>query len=90
MRFAARWGSACGLPFNASAYLTAHPQFDWMQQYLKSRPSQPWTEFSAGEKAGTMSVSGLSYGQLCHPLCRNISLSERQSLEIAAFATGYS
>jgi hypothetical protein len=49
MRFAARWGSACGLPFNANAHLTAHPQFDWMQPYLKSRPSQPWTQFRAGE-----------------------------------------
>jgi hypothetical protein len=49
MRFAARWGSGCGRPFNATAYLSAHPQFDWMEQYLKSRQSQPWTEFRAGE-----------------------------------------
>jgi hypothetical protein len=49
MSFAARWGSACGQAFDANAYLTAHPQFDWMQEYLKSRPSQPWTQFRAGE-----------------------------------------
>jgi hypothetical protein len=49
MSFAARWGSACGLPFDANIYLTAHPQFDWMQDFLKNRPSLPWTQFRAGE-----------------------------------------
>jgi Phospholipase B len=49
MSFAARWGSADGTPFDAAAFLTAHPQFDWMDGYLKSRPTQPWTEFKAGE-----------------------------------------
>jgi hypothetical protein len=49
MSFAARWGSACGTPFSAQKYLAAHPQFDWMQQILKDRPTQPWTQFRAGE-----------------------------------------
>jgi hypothetical protein len=49
MSFAARWGSACGRAFDASEYLEAHPQFDWMANILKSRPSEPWTEFKAGE-----------------------------------------
>jgi hypothetical protein len=49
MSFSARWGSACGRPFVAQDYLTAHPQFDWMTDILKSRPSQPWTDFKAGE-----------------------------------------
>jgi len=49
MSFAARWGSACGRAFDAQQYLTAHPQFDWMKDILKSRPSQPWTQFKAGE-----------------------------------------
>jgi len=50
MSFAARWGSACGTPFDAVKFLEQHPQFDWMAGILKSRPSQPWTEFRAGEK----------------------------------------
>jgi len=50
MSFAARWGSACGTAFAAQEFLTAHPQFDWMRGILKSRPSQPWTEFRAGER----------------------------------------
>ena len=50
LSFAARWGSACGTPFDAEKFLAVHPQFDWMQGILKSRPAQPWTEFQAGER----------------------------------------
>jgi len=50
MSFAARWGSACGRAFDAQRFLAEHPQFDWMKGILESRPSQPWTEFRAGEK----------------------------------------
>jgi hypothetical protein len=49
MSFAARWGAACGKAFDARAFLAKHPQFDWMKDTLKSRPSQPWVEFRAGE-----------------------------------------
>jgi len=49
MSFAARWGSADGTAFDAAAFLEAHPQYDWMQGILKSRPVQPWVEFTAGE-----------------------------------------
>jgi hypothetical protein len=49
LSFAARWGSACGRAFDAGKFLAAHPQFDWMQDILASRPSQPWTVFRAGE-----------------------------------------
>ncbi|MDH7502620.1 MAG: hypothetical protein QHJ82_07910 [Verrucomicrobiota bacterium] len=48
MSLAARWGSACGRAFNAEQFLSRHPQFDWMQGILQSRPSQPWTLFRAG------------------------------------------
>jgi hypothetical protein len=47
MTLMARWGSACGKAFDATKFLAAHPQFDWMSGILKSRPSQPWTEFRA-------------------------------------------
>ncbi len=50
MAFAARWGTACGIPFDAAKFLAKHPQFDWMQDILKSRPAQPWVVFRAGEK----------------------------------------
>jgi hypothetical protein len=50
MAFSARWGSACGTPFDAGSFLAEHPQFDWMKDLLKSRPSQPWTVFRAAER----------------------------------------
>jgi hypothetical protein len=49
MSFAARWGTACGTPFSARRFLEAHPQFAWMQDTLKDRPAQPWTQFRVGE-----------------------------------------
>ena len=48
MSFAARWGSACGMPFDAKKFLAEHPQFDWMHDILPSRPAEPWTEVRAG------------------------------------------
>jgi hypothetical protein len=50
MSFAARWGQACGMVFDAKKYLEAHAQFGWINGLLKDRPSQPWTEFRIGEK----------------------------------------
>jgi hypothetical protein len=50
MSFVARWGSACGKAFDAKKFLQEHPQFDWMTGILKSRPTEPWTIFQAGEK----------------------------------------
>jgi hypothetical protein len=50
MSFVARWGAACGKAFNAKKFLKEHPQYDWMKDILKDRPSQPWTVFKAGEK----------------------------------------
>jgi len=49
MSFVARWGSACGMAFNANKFLEEHPQFDWMTGLLRDRPTQPWTIFKAGE-----------------------------------------
>ncbi len=50
MSFSARWGSADGLGFDAEKFLAAHPQFDWMEGVLQSRPAEAWVEFTAGEK----------------------------------------
>jgi hypothetical protein len=49
MSFAARWGTACGMPFVAGKFLTAHPQFEWMSGVLKDRPAEGWAVFRAGE-----------------------------------------
>jgi hypothetical protein len=49
MAFAGRFGAACGMAFDAPAFLKAHPQFGWLEGTLPSRPSQPWAEFRAGD-----------------------------------------
>lgn len=49
MSFSARWGSACGRAFDGEKFLEEHPQYDWLNGMLKSRPTQPWTVFKAGE-----------------------------------------
>jgi hypothetical protein len=50
MSFIARWGAACGTPFDAKKFLEQRPQYDWMNGLLKDRPTQPWTVFKSGEK----------------------------------------
>ena len=39
------FGRADGVPFDAEEFLRLHPQWNWQEGYLESRPSQPWTEF---------------------------------------------
>ena len=40
-----RWGSSCGMPFDAGEFLQKHPQFEHLREFLKDRPSKPWTRF---------------------------------------------
>jgi predicted secreted protein len=49
LSFWARWGSSSGLPFDASDFLAAHPQYDYLEGYLKDRPTQPWSLFRADQ-----------------------------------------
>lgn len=50
MSFWARWGNSSGMPFDASEFLAEHIQFSHLDGYLNDRPSEPWTEFKAGQK----------------------------------------
>jgi hypothetical protein len=52
MSFAARWGAGCGRPFDAKAFLAKQPQFEWIADILKSRPSHPWVIVKAGDRDG--------------------------------------
>ncbi|MBU7048090.1 MAG: hypothetical protein HXS54_16775 [Theionarchaea archaeon] len=49
LSFWARWGNSCGMPFNAEKFLFDHPQWEYLRGYLFDRPSQDWTQFSAGQ-----------------------------------------
>ena len=50
LSFWARWGNSSGMPFDAEKYLAEHIQWDYLDGYLKDRPTQPWTQFTAGKK----------------------------------------
>jgi hypothetical protein len=45
LSFVARWGNSSGMPFDAAAYFTAHPQWNYLEGYVRDRPTQPWTQF---------------------------------------------
>lgn len=47
MEFAARFGRACGIPFDADEFMEVRPQWDWEEGHLKSRPHREWTNFSS-------------------------------------------
>ena len=45
LAFWARWGHPCGRPFDAQAFMLRHPQWNWLNGYMRDRPSWPWTRF---------------------------------------------
>ncbi len=45
MQLLARFGSSCGRAFDADTFFKAHPQFDYLKEFIESRPTQPWTNF---------------------------------------------
>ena len=49
LSFWARWGTSCGMPFDAEKFLNDHPQWNHLRDYLFSRHHQDWTKFSAGQ-----------------------------------------
>lgn len=50
MKFWAKWGSSCDIGFNAKRFLQKHLQYEWLKDYLKDLPAQPWTIFRARKK----------------------------------------
>jgi hypothetical protein len=46
----ARWGRACGTPFVAAQFFADNPQYRWMRDLTKDRPSRNWTEFHWGRQ----------------------------------------
>lgn len=60
LSFWARWGSSSGLPFDASDFLAAHPQYDYLEGYLHDRPTQPWSLFRAGQTAPQLPQSTIT------------------------------
>jgi hypothetical protein len=47
MSFSLRWGSSCGLPFNARMFCDKNRVWDYLLPYLRDRPQQEWTTFNS-------------------------------------------
>ena len=45
MSMCGRWGSSCGIPFDAEKFFDEHRQWITQKPYVDSRPTQPWTDF---------------------------------------------
>ena len=50
MSFSIRWGSSCGIPFDASKFCAKNRVWAYLLPYMHDRPTQPWTLFSAKTK----------------------------------------
>ena len=48
LSFWARYGNSSGTPFSAGKYFEEHPQWNYLEGYIKDRPTQPWTLFEVG------------------------------------------
>ena len=48
--FWAHWGKPCGTDFNASRFLSQHPEYNWQQPRLRDIKAYPWTLFIASPK----------------------------------------
>ena len=49
MKFYAKFGHSCEIPFLAEPFLKKHPEYEWQKPYLQDLPSYPWTIFAAKE-----------------------------------------
>jgi hypothetical protein len=45
MEFVAIFGNSCGMEFDSALFFKKHRQYEKFKDYVKSRPSQPWTSF---------------------------------------------
>ena len=60
MQVLMRYGSSCGMDFNASYFCNMNKQWLYQLPYLMNRPTQPWTLFELDSKSHnkTLSVRG--------------------------------
>jgi hypothetical protein len=50
LEFSARFGRACGIPFDVDEFLEKRPQWEWERGHLKSRPHQEYSTFSMTDR----------------------------------------
>ncbi|KPK90035.1 hypothetical protein AMJ80_08955 [bacterium SM23_31] len=57
MKFHAKFGHSCEIPFLAEPFLNAHPEYKWQEPYLKDFPSYPWTVFKAKDFSSMLDMA---------------------------------
>jgi hypothetical protein len=43
MEFIGRFGSSCDKAFHVNTFIKKHPKYKHLGEFLKNRPTQPWT-----------------------------------------------
>ncbi|MGH3700312.1 MAG: hypothetical protein ACRDRU_21745 [Pseudonocardiaceae bacterium] len=43
LQFEARWGHSCDIGFDGPAFVNKHPQYSWLNGWMKKRDPQEWT-----------------------------------------------
>ncbi len=61
MKFDAKFGHSCEIPFLAEPFLEAHPEYKWQKPYLKDFPSHPWTIFKAKDYSSMIDMIHMKY-----------------------------
>jgi hypothetical protein len=61
MKFHAKFGHSCEIPFLAKPFLQAHPEYKWQEPYLKDFPSFPWTIFKAKDYSSMLDMVHMKY-----------------------------
>jgi hypothetical protein len=60
MSMCGRWGSSCGIAFDADKFFDEHRQWITQKPYVKNRPTQPWTEFKSIDVSKDLSKESLT------------------------------
>jgi hypothetical protein len=58
MSFSMRWGDSCGIPFDKNKFCDEHMEWNYLREYLRDRPQQPWTTFTITNNYSKNTTSG--------------------------------
>jgi hypothetical protein len=58
MSFCLRWGDSCGIPFDKNKFCDEHMEWNYLREYLRDRPQQPWTTFTITNNYSKNATSG--------------------------------
>jgi hypothetical protein len=58
MSFSMRWGDSCGIPFDKNKFCDEHMEWNYLRDYLRDRPQQPWTTFTITNNYSKNTTSG--------------------------------